>query len=381
LVEKLAAFIIRLAMASPILTPTTTAFSLALLLGASGAARADEATVLLEDLSGEVKIHAPDTKGAEFSPVSKGARLADGTRLRTGEGGEARLKFPDGSVSSVKASSEIIVRASGDPRAKPNGVVLSLGRLWSSVVKSGGETSFEVRSANAVAGVRGTDFEVGVALDGSTRVVVKEGEVGVAGESDDERAVGVKGGNEVESSHQGRLDKVKKAAEKPDWDGWFSARAKAMEKTGMEVAKDLDGRLNRRKEKLKKLVGEQKTLRRQIEALEARKKHGEDVDRALEEKLAQLTRVTARLTDMKERLQGAFGLFARWGAMAKQGGMAESGAMSRMCDDVAKVAADFADMIEEGTDMSQEGMDDMMKDMRNGKSDRPNKNAGDELFR
>jgi hypothetical protein len=367
-------------MGSPILSRTTIAFcALPILLGLPRTARSAGADVLLAEVQGEVSARPP--QGKDWARAERGARLADGTRLKTGPGAEAKLKFPDGTETRVRPGSEIVVRPSADAKAKPNGLVLMLGRVWSSVVKSeGGETSFEVRSANAVAGVRGTQFEVGVALDGSARVMVKEGEVGVEGESDQDKA-GVTAGQEVEANHSGRLDKVRRAPDKPDWDGWFTEKAKAMEKQGLEVARELDGRLNKRKDKLQRLVREQKTLRSAIESLESRKKRGEDVGSELEQKFAQLERVTARLEDMKSRLQGAFGLFEKWGAAAKQGSLAESEAISRLASDVAKVAVEFADMIEEGTDLSPEGMEDLMNDMKHKKRERPEKNAGEELFK
>lgn len=348
---------------------------------ASGAAFAEGSAKLIS-AKGDVRTRGAKEKS--YSAVSKGASIADGSRLRTGEDGEAVLRFDDGTESTLRAKSEIIVSANKKEDQEPNGITLFFGRLWSKVAKaSGGEETFEVRSANAVAGVRGTQFEVGVADDGSTRVVVTEGKVDVGGE-DEGKPTNIGAGYEIESDSDGKMDGRKKFGGDADWNGWFSKRAKQMEKQGLKVAKALDGRLNRRKAKVEKLVAEQKQLRQTIEKLEAQKAQGADVDDQLQTKLDELERVTARLEDMKVRLEGAFGLFERWGAMAKQGGMQGGEEVSRMSSDIAKVAADFADMIEEGTDMSQEGMDEMMEDMKDvrgaQKKQRPKQNAKDELF-
>ena len=265
-------------------------------------------------------------------------------------------------------------------KGEPNGVVLFFGRIWSKVSRaSGKDDAFSVTSANAVAGVRGTEFEVGVADDGSARVIVQEGAVAVASDQSTDTTE-INAGFEIESNTEGRLRSKKANPKDPDWDGWFSARARKLEKQGLEVAKDLDGRLNRRKAKLERLVREQKQLRKDIESLEQKKRMGAPVDQALRTKLARLEGVTARLVDMRARLRAQFGIFERWGRIARRGTIKNADQMAKMSENIRKIAADFADMIEEGTDLSEEGMHEMMEDMEKGDLGRPNKNAGDELF-
>ncbi len=338
-------------------------------------AAAEEAAIRLAAAQGTVETR--DGASESYRRIKAGEVIASGARLRTGADSSATLRFADGTESRLRANTEISVRARDEDRSS---IALFFGRLWSKVVKrTGGGSSYEVRSANAAAGVRGTEFEVGVALDGSTRVIVKEGEVAVGdGEARPKPALG---GQMVEASGRGRLGKVERAPENPDWDGWFSARAKEMEARGLEVAKSLSGRLNKRKSQLERLVGQQRSLRAEIVALEKQKKQGKDVGRRLERKLEELERVTMRLDSMQQRLQGAFALFERWGGAAKGGRLAEGDAISKLALDVQKIAADFADMIEEGTDLSIEGMDEMMDDMKNGKGMEPGDSAADELFR
>lgn len=336
-------------------------------------------TVTLTTVTGDVRVRAPGSK--DYVRAEAGASLADGARLKTEADARANLKYPDGTTTEVCPSSEVIIRVGGAKADRPNGVVLFLGRVWAKVAKkSGGETSFEVRSANAVAGVRGTDFEVGVGLDGSARVLVSSGEVVVGVE--EEKPASVRGGQELETE-QTRAGRVSAREGDPDWDRWFSKCAQRMEKKGLEVAKALDGRLNKRKAKVEKLVAEQRALRAKIEKLEAQKARGADVDEELQDNLQKLERVTARLEDMAARLEGAFGLFARWREVAEGGGIPNSKAIAAMAINVEKIAADFADMIEEGTDQSEEGMDDMMDEMQKGKpTSKPKKGStADELFR
>lgn len=348
------------------------------LAGLDSSAVASAPKVMLVQLKGKVQTRLRGKKS--YTAAKKGASYTSGTRLKTGPFSAARLKYPDGSVSVIKADSEIVIKVSARPREKPNGVVLFFGRVWSKVSKSkSGDTAFEVRSANAVAGVRGTDFEIGVAVDGTVMVRVSEGKVAVSGE-DSEKASEVGAGASVTSDHGGQLSSVEKSDPKFKWEDFFLEHAKQMEKRGLEVAKSLDGRLNRRKAKVDRLVKTQSKLRAQIEALVKKKKAGASVDSDLKKTMAKLERVTARLEDMRARLEGAFGLFESWAQAASGGSLKDGKAIAGMAKNIAKIAADFADMIEEGTDLSQEGMHDLMDDMSKGKRSGPGASAADELF-
>ena len=85
-----------------------------------------------------------------------------------------------------------------------------------------GEPSFSVEGLSVVAGVRGTEFEMAQAMDGSALVSVEEGEVEVSG---DEDMVSVKQGEEVEVSPERKWQKRKRRARTPEeWQSWFQAR-------------------------------------------------------------------------------------------------------------------------------------------------------------
>ncbi|MCB9653829.1 MAG: FecR domain-containing protein [Deltaproteobacteria bacterium] len=348
------------------------------LLSAPRVVRAEDSVVVLRKVVGRVEIRV-DAKSA-WVAGAEGRKVPDNGRVRTAAAASVELVFPDGSESRMAERAELIVHPDRE-KTKPSGVVLFFGRIWAKVAHRGeGSAGFEVRSANAVAGVRGTEFEVGVADDGSTRVIVSDGRVAVSADADD-KEVDVGAGYEVEGDGQGRLKSRSKAGQDPKWASWFSARAKVLEKRGLEVAKNLNGRLDRRRDKVEKLLKAQKSLREAIERLEREAKMGRAVGPALKEKLAALERVTHRIEDMKRRLDAAFGMFERWGDVAGRGGFPGAKTLRAMAVDVSKIARDFADMIEEGTDLSEEGMEDMMEDMGKGKRDRPTQGADEELFR
>jgi len=351
--------------------------SLSLSLCVPSLALAGPGTVLLSAAKGVVETRGPREK--VYATAAPGAQLEHGARVRTGADAEATLSYADGTSAVLKPSSEILVRVSKEPSGSPNGVVMFFGRIWSKVAKSQSEdTSFEVRTANAVAGVRGTAFETGVGLDGAVKVVVREGKVAVSGD-DEARAAELKPGYTVVASDAGALGAVEEADE-IDWNGWLGEHAKKMERRGLEVAKSLDGRLNKRRAKLEKLIGEQRALRKKLEGLEARKKRGEPVGKEIRKTFEKLAKLTGRIEDMAARLEGAFGLFEEWGRVAGGGGIADADKIAGMAGNIAKIAADFADMIEEGTDLSEEGMHELIDDMGKGKKTGPGDSAADELF-
>ncbi len=337
-----------------------------------------EGTVAATEVQGAVSVRKPSAE--RFVRVRVGDRIVDGSRLRTEEDGKVVLQFPDGTTSRISPDSEIVLRLSSRSSTKPSGVILFFGRLWTSVVRSvSGETTFEVQGANAVAGVRGTQFEVGVADDGAVRVVVSEGLVAVQGDVTSE-TVNIAPGFEIESDSQGKLLERRKVPKTLEWDDWFGRRARALQERGQMVAEDLHGRLSRRRKQVERLVGQQRRLRQQIERLENRRQAGEDVKAQLQDKLRQLERVTQRLEDMQARLQAAFGMFRMWGRKAGSGRLKNGRQIRLLAEDVKRVEKGFADLFEEGTDQSEESLDEMMDDMQQGPTLKPKKKASDELF-
>lgn len=312
-------------------------------------------------VQGDVVAQPP--KGKVFGKLAVGDQLRAGTRVRVGEG-RAELKFADGTKVRVHKNSEVRVA----PRSpdKTSSVSLFFGRVWSKVVKKvRGGRSFEVQTANAVAGVRGTELEVGVADDGAARVLVHTGKVEVAGESGS--AVPIGRGFEIQSRATGQLLKRRRQPRRVAWGTWFSRRARKLQKDGLRVARDLKGRLGKRYAKVEDLVRKQRDLRRQIARLEHAKRNGADVNEQLLAKTEEMEKITVRLESMKARLSASFGLFQRWGAMAEQGQMGNAEEVGKLASDIDRIAREFADLVEEGTDLSEDSMNEMMEEMKNGK--------------
>jgi hypothetical protein len=124
---------------------------------------------------------------AEAGPFKKLKRNGDippGSFVKTGDESRAELKFTDGSILRLGPASVLKVEAGAfDATKKEVKVDATLvgGKAWANVSKLvGSESKFEVRSANAVAGVRGTVFRINVERDAATVVKVYDGAVAVS---------------------------------------------------------------------------------------------------------------------------------------------------------------------------------------------------------
>jgi|JI10StandDraft_1071094.scaffolds.fasta_scaffold196075_2 hypothetical protein len=127
-------------------------------------------------VAGEVSIQrgASTLSGAVDAPVE----VTD--RIRTGADSRAEITFSDNSVMTVGPDSEVAI-ASFAPAAEESNAVLDLlsGIVRVTVNAATDWGRFEVRTATAVASVRGTDYLVELTEKGSA-VFVAEGRVAVS---------------------------------------------------------------------------------------------------------------------------------------------------------------------------------------------------------
>lgn len=159
-------------------SPLFAAFLLGLAL--AWAPRAMAATPAPEDLAataitleGEVSYE----DGGNWEPVALGQLLGAGDQVRTGESSSLHLVLADGSSLVLGPNTEATLKDLG-PGGPGSSTVITLlkGLLNAMVEKLGPDASFEVQTGNAVAAVKGTDFEVSTASD-DTAVTVAEGTV------------------------------------------------------------------------------------------------------------------------------------------------------------------------------------------------------------
>lgn len=150
---------------------------LILLLGMVGVGEAQEVGKVVSAI-GSVEVVRKETGNREGLAVNAAIFLND--TISTGSDGRAKVLLHDDSVLKVAPSSELLVSemvagANGDHSTVVN---LLKGRLRSVIGKKlGPQASFEVHTDVAVAGVRGTDFEVVAGEGGATAIRCFEGSV------------------------------------------------------------------------------------------------------------------------------------------------------------------------------------------------------------
>ncbi len=157
--------------------------------GAGGSGVTQVAEVVT--LTGEVSRVTAGGQGAATA-LKVGSQLAVGDRVTTARKSRCTIRFADGSTADLSEKSELVI---GKPLKKNRfSILLLLGRLLSKVTAMGAknpdESAYEVTTATAVAGVRGTEFEVVASDDGTTVVSVADGKVAVLGLDQPELVLG-----------------------------------------------------------------------------------------------------------------------------------------------------------------------------------------------
>jgi hypothetical protein len=127
---------------------------------------------------------ATRSAGGKSEKLAVGKAVFQGDVLETQKRTRLEVKLADGSVVRLGPTSKAEVQAAAFGKTVEERNVsakLLVGKVWANVAKAvGGEQRFEVKTENAVAGVRGTTFRVDAATDKSVVVKVYSGTVAVA---------------------------------------------------------------------------------------------------------------------------------------------------------------------------------------------------------
>ncbi len=149
------------------------------------AAKADEASgneATVTMLQGTARIFGDDAKAGRV--LKKGDRLKKNHEVKVAEKSRLEIRFPDGTVMRFAAKTHVKMNELAFNRkteSKNVKVALSIGKLWANVKKlTTSDSAVEVKTSNAVAGVRGTVYRVNVEEDKSALVKVYDGSVYVA---------------------------------------------------------------------------------------------------------------------------------------------------------------------------------------------------------
>jgi hypothetical protein len=118
-------------------------------------------------------------------PLKKHDHIMAGQEVKVGEKSRIELKYPDGTVMRFAERSTIKmedITYDSSTKSKKVRVDLGGGKLWANVKKLvTSDSKVEVKTVNAVAGVRGTIYRVNVDEDNSALVKVYDGSVNVTG--------------------------------------------------------------------------------------------------------------------------------------------------------------------------------------------------------
>ncbi|MDG1139409.1 MAG: FecR family protein [Opitutales bacterium] len=148
-------------------------------------------------LSAKGLVQAIDPAGNVVPGTLKpGAVLAEGYSLKTGFGGEAAMLFSNGSVATVEPRSQVKVStflqkpfAGGnqklaDIKTEPSSSQITLdidaGSLVVQTKKLNRSSNFTINTPNGTAGIRGTEFQLGVSSTGDTKLDVASSAVSFA---------------------------------------------------------------------------------------------------------------------------------------------------------------------------------------------------------
>jgi hypothetical protein len=135
-------------------------------------------------LEGSVQILQAGKK--TWRSLNLGDKLRGGDEVNTGPKARLELILPDYSAVRFAGNSHfkvLQVEAGGDTIPRSMRFHMAIGRTWANVSKAVGKRSqFELRSENAVAGVRGTIYRMNVEKDKSALVRVYDGTVHVSGD-------------------------------------------------------------------------------------------------------------------------------------------------------------------------------------------------------
>jgi hypothetical protein len=306
------------------------------------------------------------TAGGGEAAAQVGTRLPVGTQVRTGADGEAEIQFEDGSLLKMQKGSSILLSANKRQKQK-NAVLLFFGRLWSRVSPSHtSDSSYEISTANAVCGVRGTEFDTQVADDGSMRMQVTEGKVAVTGDGAVQLA---EPGQQVEANEKG-VGAPQDSSAQADYSGWKAEKRERLRTQGASIIKGVKGRILSQKDKIESLRAQQKAIEEKRKAAEERAKGGEegaiDEVRQYNQQLATIADEIAALGDQADAGFGTVDHFAdlladpRFKAVGRKYIEMEAASLRR-------VKANLDKMVAEGTDISIEAMEKMLEDMSKGK--------------
>ncbi|MEK6796080.1 MAG: FecR family protein [Spirochaetota bacterium] len=159
--------------------------SLAALAIGVGMLSAADAIGMFRSVSGSVSCNSAD--GKTKSVGKTGAAIPAGYVVKTAAASKAEIQLADGSIITINEKSVIALNSNliNTKNKKNVSFGVLMGGMKLKVNKLTGSDEMKVETPTAVAAVRGTDFEVALASDGSTMVAVNDGKVNVKNDNNE----------------------------------------------------------------------------------------------------------------------------------------------------------------------------------------------------
>lgn len=108
--------------------------------------------------------------------VSGFTEISIGKTIKTGEGGGADIVYPNGTTTKLDQNTEIVINKFSEEPFQAE-VQVESGRIWSRITKLLGKESYETKSENLVASVRGTSYGHEILENGNDKLLVTEDDV------------------------------------------------------------------------------------------------------------------------------------------------------------------------------------------------------------
>lgn len=164
-----------------------------LILNGSYAIAADAKTAsnqtVVTFVEGTARVFSKGTTAGRV--IKKGDQLNKDSEIRVEDRSRIELRFPDGTIMRLAQNSRLSMddirydKKKGSKNVKVN---LGIGKIWAKVKRlATPDSAVEVKTSNAVAGVRGTVYRINVDDDQSSTVKVYDGSVYVASIKKDEQ--------------------------------------------------------------------------------------------------------------------------------------------------------------------------------------------------
>ncbi|MEW6200561.1 MAG: FecR domain-containing protein [bacterium] len=146
--------------------------------GALSVFAAEKVDIKLSKIQGKVDVMISGE--TQWKAAKEGMKLSEGASIRTGEASSAFLTWKDGHAVKIQQLTVIKVdQLQKEAGVEKNTVSVTAGKVFSKVSKLGGNSSFNVKTPTAIAGVRGTAWETEIKPDNTVSVSVVDGSVNV----------------------------------------------------------------------------------------------------------------------------------------------------------------------------------------------------------